>query len=39
VAGTLLGERVLRRIPEAAFRRIVALLLAALGIALLLRAG
>ncbi len=39
VAGTLLGERVLRRIPETAFRRIVALLLAVLGAALLLRAG
>jgi uncharacterized membrane protein YfcA len=38
IAGTLLGGRVLRRIPEAAFRRVVAVLLAILGIALLARA-
>lgn len=39
IAGTLFGERVLRRIPEAAFRRVVAVLLAILGVALLLRAS
>ena len=38
VAGTLFGERVLRRIPQAAFRRVVALLLAMLGASLLWRA-
>lgn len=39
IAGTLVGGRVLRRIPEAAFRRAVAVLLAILGIALLARAS
>ena len=39
VAGTLLGGRVLRRIPEPAFRRLVAVLLAILGVALLIRAS
>jgi uncharacterized membrane protein YfcA len=38
VAGTIAGTRVLRRIPEPAFRRIVAVLLAILGISLLVRA-
>jgi uncharacterized membrane protein YfcA len=38
IAGTIIGGRLLRRIPEAWFRRIVAVLLLTLGIALLLRA-
>jgi uncharacterized membrane protein YfcA len=38
VAGTIFGGRALRRIPEAAFRRVVAVLLAVLGVALLTRA-
>ena len=38
VAGTLAGSWMLRRIPEAAFRKIVAVLLAILGVALLIRA-
>jgi uncharacterized membrane protein YfcA len=37
IAGTVFGGRVLRRIPEDQFRRVVAVLLAALGIALLVR--
>jgi uncharacterized membrane protein YfcA len=37
VAGTIAGARVLRRIPEPMFRRIVAVVLAILGVALLLR--
>jgi uncharacterized membrane protein YfcA len=37
IAGTILGARVLRRIPEPAFRKIVAILLATLGVALLYR--
>jgi uncharacterized membrane protein YfcA len=39
VAGTLFGGRVLERIPEPAFRRVVAVLLALLGVALLARAS
>jgi len=39
VAGTLFGGRVLKRIPEPAFRRVVAVLLAILGVALLARAS
>ena len=39
IAGTLVGGRVLRRIPEAVFRRAVAVLLAILGSALLARAS
>ena len=39
IAGTLFGGRVLHRIPEAAFRRVVAVLLAMLGVALLARAS
>ena len=39
IAGTLFGGRVLQRIPEAAFRRVVAVLLAGLGVALLARAS
>jgi uncharacterized membrane protein YfcA len=38
VAGTLFGEALLRRIPQAAFRKVVAVLLAILGVALLARA-
>jgi uncharacterized membrane protein YfcA len=39
VAGTLAGMRVLRRIPEAMFRKVVAIVLAILGVALLVRAS
>ena len=39
VVGTLFGGRVLKRIPEPAFRRVVAVLLAMLGVALLARAS
>ena len=39
VAGTLFGGRVLGRIPEAAFRRVVAVLLALFGVSLLMRAS
>ena len=39
VAGTFVGMRVLRRIPEAMFRKIVAIVLAILGVALLVRAS
>lgn len=39
IAGTLFGGRVLQRIPETAFRRVVAVLLAVLGVALLARAS
>ena len=38
VAGTIAGARVLRRIPETVFRKVVAMLLAILGISLLIRA-
>ena len=38
IAGTLVGGRVLRQIPEAVFRRVVAVLLAVLGVVLLARA-
>jgi uncharacterized membrane protein YfcA len=37
VAGTLLGNRLLSRIPEAAFRRVVAVLLAVLGTAMIVK--
>lgn len=37
VAGTIAGQRVLRRIPELIFRRIVAVIILLLGIALLIR--
>jgi uncharacterized membrane protein YfcA len=37
IAGTLIGGRLLRRIPESWFRRIVAVVLLILGVALLLR--
>ena len=37
VVGTLFGQRVLQRIPESIFRRVVAILLVALGVALLWR--
>ena len=39
VAGTIMGMRVLRGIPEAMFRKIVAIVLAILGVALLVRAS
>ena len=38
VAGTILGARLLRQIPETMFRKVVAIVLAILGMALLLRA-
>lgn len=38
LAGTIWGERVLRRLPEPVFRRVVAVLLLALGVALVLTA-
>jgi hypothetical protein len=37
IAGTMIGNRVLVRIPERWFRRIVAIVLAALGLAMLVR--
>lgn len=37
VAGTLLGKKILGRIPEALFRRVVAVLVLALGLSMLLR--
>jgi uncharacterized protein len=39
VVGTLAGERVLRKIPEALFRRIVSLIILTLGVALFLYPG
>jgi uncharacterized membrane protein YfcA len=39
IAGTLIGSRALRRIPEMWFRRVLALVLAVLGVAMLFRAG
>ena len=39
VAGTIVGSRALGRIPEVWFRRVLALVLALLGVAMLLRAG
>jgi uncharacterized membrane protein YfcA len=39
VVGTLVGERILRRLPEAVYRRLVAGLVLALGIFMLVRAG
>ena len=39
LAGTLLGSRVLRWIPESAFRRVLAVILAALGTWMLVRAA
>jgi uncharacterized membrane protein YfcA len=39
VAGTLLGERVLRRIPEAVFRKLVAALILALGVLMFFQAA
>lgn len=39
IAGTVFGQRVLQRIPEVVFRRVVAVLLVALGLALLWRAS
>jgi uncharacterized protein len=39
VVGTIAGERVLRRIPELLFRRVVSFIILALGISLLLHPG
>jgi uncharacterized protein len=39
LAGTLAGERVLRRVPESVFRRVVATLILALGIVMFVEAG
>src|SRR5476649_1063100 len=39
IIGTLLGERLLRRIPEPIYRRLVAGLVLALGVFMLLRIG
>jgi uncharacterized protein len=39
VVGTLVGERVLKRIPESLFRRIVSVIVLAMGVALLLHPG
>ena len=39
VAGTIAGERVLRKIPEALFRRVVSCIILALGISMLLHPG
>jgi uncharacterized membrane protein YfcA len=39
IAGTVFGQHILQRIPEAIFRRVVAVLLVALGVALLYRAA
>jgi uncharacterized membrane protein YfcA len=39
VAGTIAGERVLRKIPEALFRRVVSFIILALGISMLLHPG
>ena len=37
IVGTVFGGRVLRRIPEHVFRRVVAVLIGMLGVALLVR--
>lgn len=39
LAGTLAGERVLRRVPEPIFRRVVAGLILALGVVMFVEAG
>ena len=39
VAGTIIGARLLRSVPEAMFRKIVAIVLAILGVVLLVRAS
>jgi uncharacterized membrane protein YfcA len=39
IAGTLVGERLLRRIPEPIYRRLVAALVLVLGIFMLVRIG
>jgi uncharacterized membrane protein YfcA len=39
VTGTLLGERLLRRVPEPIFRRVVAALILALGVVMFFQAG
>jgi uncharacterized membrane protein YfcA len=38
VTGTILGSRALGRIPDVWFRRVLALVLAVLGVAMLIRA-
>jgi uncharacterized membrane protein YfcA len=38
IAGTVLGSRVLKRVPEVWFRRVLALILAVLGTVMLMRA-
>jgi uncharacterized membrane protein YfcA len=39
VLGTLAGERILKRIPEAVFRRVVSAIILALGVGLILHPG
>jgi uncharacterized membrane protein YfcA len=39
IVGTLAGERLLRRVPEPAFRRVVAALILALGLVMFFEAG
>jgi uncharacterized membrane protein YfcA len=39
VAGTIAGERALRKIPEPLFRRVVSFIILALGISMLLDPG
>ena len=39
IIGTVVGERLLRRIPEPVYRRLVAALVLALGIFMLFRIG
>ena len=39
IGGTLVGQRLLARIPEPLFRRVVAVLLLALGVYMLARKG
>jgi uncharacterized membrane protein YfcA len=39
IGGTLVGQRLLARIPEGLFRRVVAILLLALGVYMLARRG
>jgi uncharacterized membrane protein YfcA len=39
IIGTLVGERMLKRIPEPVYRRVVAALILVLGVFMLLRVG
>lgn len=39
MVGTLVGQPVLRSIPESRFRRVVAVLILALGVSMLVRPG